>query len=78
MPRMPMQPYDHCCPPAPPRKDAGSVDVKLKILESKFIPKDLIHNFEDLEITDTTYVYIDQNGKPGKISALDLMSKEIS
>jgi hypothetical protein len=78
MPRMPMQPHDHCCPPAPPRKDSGSADVKLKILESKFIPKDLIHNFDDLEITDTTYVYIDQNGKPGKICALDLISKEIS
>lgn len=78
MPRMPMQPHDHCCPPSPPRKDSESADVKLKILESKFIPKDLIHNFEDLEITDTTYVYIDQNGKPGKICALDLISKEIS
>lgn len=57
--------------------DAGSVDVKLKILESKFVPKDLIHNFDDLTITDTTYVYIDQNGTPGKICALDLLSKDI-
>lgn len=76
MPRIP-QPHDHCCPPRPIQPDAGSIDVKLKILESKFVPKDLIHNFDDLTITDTTYVYIDQNGKPGKICALDLLPKNI-
>lgn len=78
MPRMPKKP--DCCPPCPhptPRQES-STDVKLKILESKFVPKDLIHNFEDLEITDTTYVYIDQNGTPGKICALDIISKDIS
>lgn len=78
MPRMPKKP--DCCPPCPcptPRTES-STDVKLKILESKFVPKDLIHNFEDLEITDTTYVYIDQNGTPGKICALDIISKNIS
>lgn len=78
MPRMPKKP--DCCPPCPhpiPRQES-STDVKLKILESKFVPKDLIHNFDDLEITDTTYVYIDQNGTPGKICALDIISKDIS
>lgn len=78
MPRIP-QPPNQCCPhPCPPPKQDASVDVKLKILETKFIPKDLIHNFDDLEITDTTYLYIDQDGKPGKICALDLLSREVT
>lgn len=77
MPRVPQQ-FNQCCAqPCSPRIQDASADVKLKILETKFIPKDLIHNFDDLEITDTTYVYIDQNGKPGKICALDLLSKEV-
>lgn len=77
MPRIPQQ-FNQCCTqPCTPRIQDASADVKLKILETKFVPKDLIHNFDDLEITDTTYIYIDQNGKPGKICALDLLSKEI-
>lgn len=81
MPRIPTKPSDKCCPdcpPSPPSRKDSSIDVKLKILESKFVPKDLISNFDDLEITDTTYVYIDQGGKPGKIAALDLISSDIS
>lgn len=81
MPRIPQKPADGCCPscpPSPPSRRDSSIDVKLKILESKFVPKDLIGNFEDLAVTDTTYVYIDQGGKPGKICALDLISKDVS
>lgn len=77
MPRIPQQPNQCCQHSCQPYRQDASADVKLKILETKFVPKDLIHNFDDLEITDTTYVYVDQNGKPGKICALDIISKDI-
>ena len=77
MPRIPQEPAhcDHHCKPA----QDSSVDVKLKILETKFVPKDLIKTFDTLDnVEDTAYVYVDADGNPYKVQATKLISKDVS
>jgi len=81
MPRIPIDPHKKpgpkpCCDEQIPQ--GVDIDTKLKVLSTKFVPKDLVNNFNSETITSTTYLYADDNGKYGKILAIDLIPKTIT
>lgn len=77
MPRKPYCPPSHQHPKHIINVESATEDIKLKILENKLVPKDLSKVEPIEELNENAYIYVDNNGTPGKMLLINIFPKDV-